>query len=216
MERLISLLLNSTLETIIMVIFSTGFSLLLGIPLGVLLVITRKNHIWPNTKLNNILSGIINISRSVPFIILMILVFPISRLILGTTIGTKATIIPLSIAATPFVARIIENSLLEVDPGILEAVKSMGAKPLQIVLRVLIPESLPSLVLGVTITMINIISYSAMAGAIGGGGLGNLAIRYGFHRFETDILIASVIVLIILVQFVQLSGNKLSEKLDKK
>ncbi len=167
--------------------------------------------------LNKILNSIINVLRSFPFIILMIVIFPISNFIVGTSIGTTATIVPLSIAAAPFVARIIEGSIKEVDRGVIELSLSMGGATVpQIIFKVLIPEAMPSLILGITITIINLIGYSAMAGAIGGGGLGNLAIRYGLYRFQTDIMIASVIVIIILVQGVQYLGNKMSAILNKK
>jgi len=216
MDNILSLLLPSIWETIYMVSLSTVFALLLGFPLGILLVITEKDGIWEKQLLNSILSTVVNISRSFPFIILMILVFPVSRLIVGTTIGTTATIVPLSIAAAPFVARIIESSLKEVDKGIIEAVSAMGASTSQIIFKVLIPEAMPSLVLGITLTIINLIGYSAMAGAIGGGGLGDLAIRYGLYRFKTDIMISSVIVIIVLVQGVQTIGNKIAAKIDKR
>lgn len=210
------LIIPSLLETIYMVSLSTLFSLIIGFPLGVLLVITEKGNIWERPLLNQLLNGIINILRSFPFIILMILVFPISRLIVGQTIGTTATIVPLSIAAAPFVARIMESSLKEVDKGIIEFSLSMGASIPEIIFKVLIPEALPSLILGITMTIINLIGYSAMAGAIGGGGLGNLAIRYGLYRFETDIMIASVFVIILLVQGIQFIGNRLSSIVNKK
>lgn len=210
------LIIPSLLETLYMVLFSTIFSLLIGFPLGILLVITEDNSIWEKPILNKVLNSIINVLRSFPFIILMILVFPISKLIVGKTIGTTATIVPLSIAAAPFVARIIEGSLKEVDKGVIELSLSMGATVPQIIFKVLIPEAMPSLILGITITIINLIGYSAMAGAIGGGGLGNLAIRYGLYRFQTDIMIVSVILIIILVQGVQYLGNKMSIVLDKK
>lgn len=210
------LIIPSLLETIYMVSLSTLFSLIIGFPLGVLLVITEKGNIWERPLLNQLLNGIINILRSFPFIILMILVFPISRLIVGQTIGTTATIVPLSIAAAPFVARIMESSLKEVDKGIIEFSLSMGASIPEIIFKVLIPEALPSLILGITMTIINLIGYSAMAGAIGGGGLGNLAIRYGLYRFETDIMIASVFVIILLVQGIQFIGNRLSSIINKK
>jgi len=199
-----------------MVITSTFFSLIIGLPLGILLVITEKNGIWENYIINSVLGTIVNISRSFPFIILMILVFPISRLIIGTSIGTTASIVPLSIAAAPFVARIIENSLKEVDKGIIEAVSAMGATVPQLIFKVLIPEALPSLILGLTMTIINLIGYSAMAGAIGGGGLGDLAIRYGFYRFQTDVMIVSVLVITLLVQFVQTTGSNLALLINKK
>lgn len=213
---MLELLIPSVLETLYMVFFSTIFSLIIGFPLGVLLVITEKNGIWEKPMLNQMLSGIINILRSFPFIILMILVLPLSRLIVGSSIGTTATIVPLSIAAAPFVARIIEGALKEVDKGVVESSLSMGATVPQIIFKVLIPEAMPSLVMGITLTIINLIGYSAMAGAIGGGGLGDLAIRYGLYRFETDIMVLSVIIIIILVQSVQLVGNKIALSIDKK
>ena len=210
------LIIPALIETLYMVFFSTVFSLILGFPLGVLLVITEKNSIWEKRTLNSILNGIINILRSFPFIILMILLFPLSKIIIGKTIGTTATIVPLSIAAAPFVARIIEGSLKEVDKGIIESSLAMGASVPQIVFKVLIPESMPSLILGITTTIINIIGYSAMAGAIGGGGLGDVAIRYGLYRFQTDVMIVAVITIIIIVQGIQFIGNKLSTISNKK
>lgn len=210
------LVIPSLLETLYMVFFSTVFSLVLGFPLGILLVITEKDNIWEKPIFNKVLGSIINILRSLPFIILMILVFPISKLVVGKTIGTTATIVPLSIAAAPFVARVMEGSLKEIDKGVIESSLAMGANVSQIVWKVLIPESLPSIVSGVTLTIINLIGYSAMAGAIGGGGLGNLAIRFGLYRFQTDIMIVSLIVIIILVQGVQFLGNYISLKINKK
>ncbi|NLX62978.1 MAG: ABC transporter permease, partial [Tissierellia bacterium] len=201
---------------IYMVFFSTFFSLLLGFPAGVLLVITEDKGIWEKKQLNRVLNGIINTLRSFPFIILMILLFPLSKLLIGKTIGTTATIVPLSIAAAPFVARVIESSLKEIDKGIIESSLAMGCSVPEIIFKVLIPESLPSLILGVTTTVINIIGYSAMAGAIGGGGLGDVAIRYGLYRFQTDVMIVAVVVIIILVQGIQFVGNRLSTKLNKK
>lgn len=213
---MLDLITPSLLETLYMVFFSTIFSLLLGFPIGILLTITESNGIWEKPVLNQILNGITNILRSFPFIILMILVFPISRLIVGSTIGTEATIVPLSIAAAPFVARIIESSLKEVDNGVIEASVSMGATIPQIIFRVLIPEAMPSLVMGITLTIINLIGYSAMAGAIGGGGLGDLAIRFGLYRFQKDIMIVSVVLIIILVQGIQLIGNTIAIAINKK
>lgn len=210
------LIIPALLQTIYMVFFSTLFSLLLGFPMGILLVITEKNGIWEKKQLNKILNGIINALRSFPFIILMILLFPLSKLIIGKTIGTTATIVPLSIAAAPFVARVIESSLKEIDKGIIESSLAMGCSVPEIIFKVLIPESMPSLVLDVTTTIINIIGYSAMAGAIGGGGLGDVAIRYGLYRFQTDVMVVAVIVIIILVQGIQFVGNRLSTKLNKK
>lgn len=206
----------SLLETLYMVFFSTLFSVIIGLPLGIILVITDKGHLWEKPKLNRVLGFIINIMRSLPFIILIIALFPLARLIVGTTIGSKAAIVPLSIAAAPFVARVIESSLREVNWGTIEASLSVGATLPQIIFKVMIPEAMPSLVLGITLTIINIIGYSAMAGAIGGGGLGDLAIRYGYQRFETDVLIATVIVLVIVVEIIQGLGSYLAKKVDKR
>lgn len=203
-------------ETLYMVFFSTLFSVIIGLPLGIILVITDKGHIWENLTINKVLGFIINIMRSLPFIILIIAIFPLSRLIVGTTIGSTAAIVPLSIAAAPFVARVIESSLKEVNWGVIEASLSVGATIPQIIFKVMIPESMPSLILGITLTIINIIGYSAMAGAIGGGGLGDLAIRYGYQRFQTDVLIATIIILIIIVEIVQGAGNYLSKIVDKR
>lgn len=210
------LIIPSLLQTLYMVFFSTIFSLIIGFPLGVLLVITEKNSIWEKPILNKVLNGIINILRSFPFLILMILLFPLSKIIVGKTIGTTATIVPLSIAAAPFAARVIESSLKEVDKGVIELSLSMGATVLQIIFKVLIPEAIPSLIMGITLTIINLIGYSAMAGAIGGGGLGDLAIRYGLYQFKTDIMLASVIIIILLVQGIQYLGNKLAISVNKK
>ena len=210
---------ESTVQTLLMVLFSTLFSLILGFPLGVLLCITgpeEQGGIMPKPVLNEILSRIVNVLRSFPFIILMILLIPLSRLIVGTSIGTKATIVPLSIAAAPFVARIIESALKEVDTGVVQAARSMGSTNFQIVFKVLIPEALPSLISGITLTIINLIGYSAMAGAIGGGGLGDLAIRYGYQRFRTDVMAVAVIIILLMVEVIQFSGNKISAKIVSK
>jgi len=212
----LELIIPSLLQTVYMVFFSTVFSLLLGFPMGVLLVITEKGGIWEKPTLYRILDGTINVLRSFPFLILMVLLFPLSRLIVGKTIGTTATIVPLSIAAAPFVARVIESSLKEVDKGVIEFGQSIGATVPQIIFKILIPEAMPSLIIGITLTIVNIIGYSAMAGAIGGGGLGDLAIRYGLYRFQTDIMVVAVVVIILLVQGVQFLGNKLASKINKK
>jgi D-methionine transport system permease protein len=216
MNILFTLVLNATVETLIMVFASTFFSLIMGLPLGILLCVTgpvEQGGIVPKPLLNNILGRIVNVLRSFPFIILMILLFPLSRLIVGTSIGTGATIVPLSIAAAPFVARIIESAVKEVDPGVIQAARAMGSTTSQIILKVLIPEAMPALASGVTLTIINLIGYSAMAGAIGGGGLGDLAIRYGYQRFRADIMFVSVIVILILVEVVQVIGNKISSRM---
>lgn len=216
MNNLIELLTPALIETLYMVFISVFFTILFGLPLGIILVVTNQDHILPNPWLNSVLSYIINITRSLPFIILMIFIIPFTRLVVGTTIGVNAAIVPLVIAATPFFARIVETSIREVDWGVVEASIAMGATPLQIILKVLIPESLSSLILGITITVINILGYSAMAGAVGGGGLGDLAIRYGYHRFRMDIMFATIIVLVILVQIIQASGNKISNIIHNK
>ncbi len=213
---MIDLIIPSLIESIYMVIVATIFSLLIGFPLGVLLVITEKDNIWEKPLFNKILGSIINILRSLPFIILMIIVFPLARLLVGTTVGTTATIVPLSIAAAPFVARVMEGNLKEVDKGVIELSLSMGATIPQIITRVLIPEALPSIVLGITLTIINLIGYSAMAGAIGGGGLGDLAIRHGYYGRNKLLMYSAVLVITILVQSVQFLGNHLSLKLNKK
>lgn len=208
--------LTPTLETLYMVFLSTLFAVIIGLPCGVALVVSEDSHVAPNPILNRLLNLIINISRSIPFIILMILLFPLSRFIVGTTIGTSATVIPLAIAAAPFVARVVESSLKEVNAGVIEACRAQGASTMQMIMKVLLPEALPSLVLGITMTVINLIGYSAMAGAIGGGGLGDLAIRYGFYRYEIGILIIAVLIIILLVQLMQVAGNRIANAIYKK
>lgn len=213
-QKLFTLVTDATVQTLLMVFLSTFFSVLLGLPLGVLLCVTDpETGIAPKPVLNQILTRIVNILRSFPFIILMILLFPLSRIIIGTSIGTVATIVPLSIAAAPFVVRVIESALKEVDPGVVQAARSMGSTLMQIIVKVLLPEALPSLVDGITLTIINLIGYSAMAGAIGGGGLGDLAIRYGYQRFRTEVMIAAVIVILVMVELIQLIGTKISNKM---
>jgi D-methionine transport system permease protein len=219
MSKLWILVGQSTVQTLNMVFFSTLFSLLLGLPLGILLSITsdeQQGGIIPHPVLNNVLGRVVNVLRSFPFIILMILLFPLSRLLIGTSIGTAATIVPLSIAAAPFVARVIESALKEVDPGVVQAARAMGSTNWQIVRKVLLPEAMPSLVSGITLTIINLIGYSAMAGAIGGGGLGDLAIRYGYQRFRGDIMFVSVVVILVLVEIIQVIGNRISANLMAK
>lgn len=204
-----SMILDSTLETLYMVFFSTLFSLVMGFPIGILLVITKEGNILEKPKLNKVLEMIINTLRSFPFIILMICLFPLSRIIVGTTIGSTAAIVPISISAAPFVARMIEGALNEVDKGLIEASSSMGASNSTIILKVMIPETMPHIIHGITVTVISLIGFSAMAGTIGAGGLGDLAIRFGYQRFKTDIMIYSVIVIILLVQVLQSFGNYL-------
>ncbi len=212
---MINLLIKSFWETCYMVFASTVLSAVIGVPLGVILTVTRKEHILPNAAINTVLGAIVNATRSTPFIILMVAIIPLTRFIVGSSIGTTAAIVPLTISAAPFIARIIESSLLEIDPGIIEAAQAMGASPMQIIRKVLIPESLHSIVLGITLAVISLIGYSAMAGTLGGGGLGDLAIRYGYQRFQMEVMVATVIVLIIMVQAMQSLGDYASKKLNK-
>lgn len=201
-------------ETFYMVIVSTLLAYLLGLPLGIILVITSPGHISPNPWVERTLGTLINMLRSAPFIILLVAFIPFTRLLVGTSIGTTAAIIPLVISAAPFVARVVENSLKEVPYGVIEAALSMGASPLQIIRKVLLPEAKASLILGVAITTISIIGYTAMAGAVGGGGLGDLAIQYGYNRFRTDIMVVTVIILVAIVQGLQSLGTALARKLS--
>lgn len=200
-------------ETIYMVLVSTFFAVLIGFIPSIILVITDENGLKPNRYVYRVLDFIINILRSFPFVILMIAIFPLTRLLTGTTIGTKASIVPLTIAAAPFAARVIESALKEVDKGVIEAARSFGASNLQIIFKVMIKEAFPSIILGITLTVISVVGYSAMAGVIGGGGLGAVAMNYGYYRFQTDIMIYTVILLIIIVQVFQSLGNLLYKKL---
>ena len=204
-------------ETIYVTLLSTAFAIILGLPLGVLLVVGQKNGILPLPNwLMTTLDVVINLLRSIPFLILMILVFPLTRLITGTTIGTPASIVPLVIAAFPFVARLVEGSLREINPNIIEAAQSMGATPMQIICKVMIPESIPSLISNATIAVTTILGYSAMSGIIGGGGLGKIAINYGWYRYRYIVMIFAVILLVALVQIIQTVGNKLATHSDKR
>lgn len=204
-------------ETIYVTLLSTVFAIILGLPLGVLLVVGQKNGILPLPNwLMTTLDVVINLLRSIPFLILMILVFPLTRLITGTTIGTPASIVPLGIAAFPFVARLVEGSLREINPNIIEAAQSMGATPMQIICKVMIPESIPSLISNATIAVTTILGYSAMSGIIGGGGLGKIAINYGWYRYRYIVMIFAVILLVALVQIIQTVGNKLATHSDKR
>ncbi|MDK2785040.1 MAG: D-methionine transport system permease protein [Bacillota bacterium] len=209
------LILQATVETLYMVGFSLAIALVCGLPLGVLLVVTAPGHILPQPKLNAALSSVINAGRSIPFIILLFLLMPVTKLLVGVSIGTRGAIVPLAVAAIPFVARVVESSLQEVDPGVIEAAQAMGASPVQIIFKVLLPEAWPTLLLGFTLTAINLVGYSAMAGAIGGGGLGDIAIRYGYQRFRDDVLLETVVILIALVQAAQSAGNWLARRAAK-
>ena len=211
-----NLLFTNTLITIFMTAAATLFAYLFGVPIGVLLVITQPHGIRPHKTLNMVMGWIVNVGRSIPFIILLVALFPFTRLVMGTAIGPKAAVLPLVIAATPFVARMVESSLQEIDAGVIEVAQSAGSTTWQIVKKVILPESLPSIILGSSITFITLIGYAAMAGAIGAGGLGDVAIRYGYYRYQTDVMVATIIILIILVQIIQMMGNGISRKLDKR
>jgi len=215
-DNLLGNLLQALWETLYMVGLSGLFTILIGLPLGIILVVTDRKHILENVVLNQTLGWIINVLRSAPFIILMVAVIPFTRMVVGTTVGTAASIVPLTIAAAPFFARLVETSLKEVEWGIIEAGLSMGATPAQIISKILLPEALPSLILAVTNVVVNLIGYSAMAGAIGGGGLGDLAIRYGYYRFQPEVMLATVVMLIGVVQIIQSLGDWGAKKLNKK
>ena len=215
-QQIINLLLQGFLETVQMTVISTVVAVLLGVPLGVILVITSRGHIMQNDAVNKVLGAIVNATRSIPFIILMVAIIPFTRLVAGTSIGTTAACVPLTLAAIPFLARLVETAIKEVNGGVIEAAQSMGATPVQIIWKVLLPEALPTLIDNITVLIVNLISYSAMAGAIGGGGLGDIAIRYGYQRFQGDVMLATIIILIVLVQVIQSAGDYLSRKVNKK
>jgi D-methionine transport system permease protein len=213
-SQLIALLFDGLLETLVMVGVSGGIGALFGIPLGVILILTDRGGILQNLAVNRVLGLAINAARSTPFIILMVAIIPFTRLVAGTSIGTAAAIVPLTIAAIPFIARLVETALREVPSGLIEAADAMGATPFQIVIKVLLPEALPGIVAGLTITLVSLIGYSAMAGAVGGGGLGDIGIRYGYQRFLPEVMLAVVLVLIVFVQGVQSAGDRLVRKLS--
>ncbi len=203
-------------QTLSMVLVSTVFGYVFGLPLGVTLFVSDKDGIKPNAKLYAVLDFIVNIGRSIPFIILLVLIIPFTRLLVGKAYGTAATIVPLTIAAIPFIGRMVETSLKEVDKGVIEMAMSMGASTMEIIVKVLLVEARVSLLNGATICLGTILGYSAMAGTVGGGGLGDIAIRYGYYRYETDIMIVTVVIIIVLMQLFQLAGNTVSKKLDKR
>lgn len=215
-HEMIMMLVSNTGITLYVTLISTFMAYVLGLPLGVALVVTAKDGLRPNAAVFRILDFIVNIVRSVPFLILLILVIPLTRLIVGKSYGPGGTIVPLVIAAAPFIARLVESSLLEVDKGVIEAAQSMGANLWTIIFKVLLAEARTSLILGVTIALGTILGYSAMAGIVGGGGLGDIAIRYGYYRYQSDIMWVTVILLVLLVQILQVIGTKLSKKLDKR
>ena len=211
-----ALLLDGTVDTLVMTIASTFFAYILGVPLGVLLVGTAEDGLRPHALLNSVLGWIVNIGRSIPFIILLVAIIPFTRLVGGTSLGVPGAVVPLIVAAAPFVGRMVEQSLLEVDGGLVEAAQSFGASTWQIVTKVYLMESLPSLVRGVSITFITLFGYSAMAGTVGAGGLGDIAIRYGYQRYQTDVMVAAVILCIVLVQIFQSLGDFTARKIDKR
>lgn len=211
---MLDLLIPELNKTIIMVFFSTVFSVILGFILAIISITTAPNGLKPNRVVYKILDTVINILRGFPFIILMVAIMPITKLLVGKSIGTTAAIVPLTIAAAPFVARVIESALKEVDAGVIEAAKSFGASNTQIIFKVMLKEAVPAITSGLTLTIISIIGYSAMAGTVGAGGLGDLAVRYGYQRYQTDIMIVTVVILIIIVQVLQTLGNYLYKKLS--
>lgn len=214
-QEIIKLMLQGIQETFYMVAVATIIGGIIGIPLGITLVTTSKGHILENRFINQILGTIVNIIRSIPFIILMVAIIPLTRLIAGTSIGTTAACVPLTIVAIPFLSRLVETSIRDVDFGLVEAAESMGATPFQIIRKVLIPEALPTIINNITVLIVNLIGASAMAGAIGGGGLGDIAIRYGYQRFRPDVMLATIIILIVVVNVIQAGGDFASRKKNK-
>ena len=215
-DQLIDLLITGTIDTLLMVGVSAFFALLIGLPMAVILVNTSEHGIYPSKSINQSLGWIVNITRSIPFLILMVALIPLTRLIVGTSYGVWAAVVPLTLAATPFFARIAEVSLREVDQGLIEAAQAMGCNRKQIVWHVLLPEALPGIVAGFTVTLVTMINSSAIAGAIGAGGLGDIAYRYGYQRFHMQIMLAVVVVLIVLVMLIQATGDTLANQLDKR
>jgi D-methionine transport system permease protein len=214
--NILNLLMEATLQTLYMVAVSTVIGTLMGLPLGVFLATSQRGEMLSKPFLNKVLGLIVNATRSVPFIILVVAIIPFTRAIAGTSIGTTAAIVPLTLAAVPFIARLVENAIREVDSGLIEAARAMGATPLQIIRKVLIPEALPAITLGLTLAVVSLIGYSAMVGAVGGEGLGDLGIRYGYQRFMPSVMAAVVIILIVLVQLVQSIGERLAARVDKR
>ena len=215
-EQIFEILSTETVNTLILTLFSTLLAYVIGLPLGIVLIITDKDGIHPNRPLNAVLGFIVNILRSIPFLILMVWMVPVTRTIVGTTIGNRGTILPLVVAAAPFVARMVESSIKEVDHGVIEAAQSMGAPTSKIITKVMLGEALPSLLIGFAITITTILGYTAMAGFAGGGGLGKVAGNYGFYKYQDDIMTFSVILLVILVQIFQETGMRLSKRFDKR
>jgi len=215
-DMLFSLLWKALLQTMYMVAVAGFIGSLIGMPIGIFLATSGKGELFPAPTINKIVGAIVNATRSTPFIILVVAIIPFTRLIAGTSIGTAAAIVPLTIATIPFVARLIESSIREVDKGLIEAARAMGATPLQIVTKVLLAEARPGIVLGLTLTLVSLVGYSAMVGAVGGGGLGDLGIRYGYQRFMPEVMLAVVVVLIVVVQAIQSAGDMLARHFDKR
>ncbi|EKU46198.1 methionine ABC transporter permease [Staphylococcus massiliensis] len=211
----VSQLFEALYQTLLMVSISLVLGALIGVPLGILLVITKKGGIWEQTFIYHLLNPIINVLRSLPFIILLIAIVPFTKLIVGTSIGTEAAIVPLTVYVAPYIARLVENSLLEVNSGVIEASQAMGASPFQIIRYFLLPEALGSLILALTTSIIGLIGATAMAGAVGGGGIGDLALAYGYQRFDTMVIIITVVILVVMVQLIQSLGNLLARKVRK-
>ncbi|WP_433765291.1 methionine ABC transporter permease [Pseudomonas putida] len=212
-SEIFQLVLNATGETLYMVALAGFFTLLIGLPLGVLLFISRSGGLYPMSRLNKVLGGLVNLGRSLPFVVMLIALIPLTRLVVGTTLGSTAAVVPITIGAFPFFARIVENALDEVDKGRIEAILAMGGDIWHVIFKVLLPEALPALLAGITLTLVMLIGFSSMAGVIGGGGLGDLAIRYGYQRFNNQVMVATVVVLVILVQSVQSLGDRLVRSL---
>jgi len=206
----------ATVDTLYMVAVAASLGTLFGLPLGVFLATSGRGELFAAPVVNKVIGAIVNATRSTPFIILVVAIIPFTRLVAGTSIGTTAAIVPLTVAATPFIARVIESAIREVDHGLVEAARAMGATPFQIVRKVLIPEALPAITMGLTLSVVSLLGYSAMVGAVGGGGLGDLGIRYGYQRFMPDVMAAVVVVLIVLVQGTQSIGDRLSRRLNKR
>lgn len=214
--ELIRLIAQATVDTLLMVAVAAGIGTLIGLPLGVFLATSKRGELFAAPAVNAVLGVLVNATRSTPFIILVVAIIPFTRLLAGTSIGTNAAMVPLTVAAAPFIARLIEGAIREVDQGLVEAARAMGASPLQIVRKVLVPEALPAITLGLTLAIVSLIGFSAMVGAVGGGGLGDLGIRYGYQRFMPDVMAVVVAVLIVLVQTVQSIGDRLARRLNRR
>ena len=214
-QTILFLLFNATLETLYMVVIASIFSAVIGLPLGIILFITRPQHILAHPAIQHTLASLVNIARSIPFVILLIAVIPFTRFLVGSSIGTNAAIVPLSLCEMPFLARVVESALVDGNKGLIETGSAMGATVQQIIIKILLPEAMPGIVNGFTLTIISLIGYSAMAGAVGGGGLGDLAIRYGYQRFDTGIMLETIFIMIIFVQSIQYFGDKIAKRFSR-